>query len=100
MNCKNVSSSLCKNKLEKIYINYIMNLDLSRHDVPQMDNFIYTCTSPTRTVVFSNMFSSLAWAKETSMETKSRVSVRRSSIDSGEDIFQKPMIEFEEGLMD
>ena len=72
-------------------------MDLESQTYLREDNYIYTCTSPTRTVVFSNMFSSLSWAKETSMETKSRVSVRRSSIDLGEDIFQEPMVEFNEG---
>jgi hypothetical protein len=65
------------------------------HENPQP--FIYTCTSPTRTVAFSNVYSSVEWAKETSKHTKSRVFVRRSSIDSGEDLFQETLFKFNNG---
>ena len=59
----------------------------------QLSDYIYTCTSPLNTVIFSNMFSSVEWAKEQSQKTNSRIFIRRSSIDSGEDIFQNTFLE-------
>jgi hypothetical protein len=73
-----------------------MELDLTPNfDPPQ--HHIFTCTTPTRTVAFSDVYSSVEWAKEISRNTGSRVLVRRSSIDSGEDLFQETIFKFKNG---